>query len=253
MASSNERPNEDPLTSSSAMPEGDELDDAVAQDLLVALLARWAEQDGRWADRQDDRFLEWVAREHEIPGDDPDRLSRVDTERIAGEMAQRIRAERAPLRRVERAAELFTAPVTGTISQVLAEAVERGRAPYLDLAVAAGAGRELWDEECEQWVSVPGDLAAGRYVALGVAGESMTPLFHSRDVVLVRLGDEVQPGSIVVARLPDDGFVVKQLGRLTRTMLELESINPEFAPIRVRRSPQTILGTVVLRWCGHGL
>jgi hypothetical protein len=229
----------------------DEFDDVVAQDLLVTFVARWAERDSRWADRQEDRFLEWVGREHELPPDDSERLSKGESERAAVLMAQRIRAERAPLRRVERSAERIVAPIAGTISQVLGEAIARGSAPYLDLAVAAGAGRELWDEECEQWVRLPSDFAPGRYVALGVSGDSMTPLFHPRDVVLVRLGDDVQVGSVVVARLPDDGFVVKQVGRLTRSAIVLESLNPEFAPIRLRRSPRHVLGTVVLRWCGH--
>jgi hypothetical protein len=194
----------------------------------------------------------WVAREHEVSRDDSERMSMVDSERVAAEMGRRIRAERAPLRRVERTAEMMIAPIAGTISQVLGEAIGRGSAPYLDLAVAAGAGRELWDEECEHWVHLPSGLAPGRYVALGVSGDSMTPLFHSHDVALVRLGDEVQVGHIVVARLPDDGFVVKQVGKLTRSAMVLESLNPDFAPIRVQRSPQHVLGTVVLRWCGHG-
>jgi hypothetical protein len=34
--------------------------------------------------------------------------------------------------------------------------------------------------------------------------------------------------------------------------LELLSLNPEFAPVRIPRDEQSILGTVVLRWCEHG-
>ena len=80
----------------------------------------------------------------------------------------------------------------------------------------------------------------------------MEPLMHPGDVVLVRLGPELVPDSIVVARLPDDGYVVKRVGRVARRKVELLSLNPAFEPINAPRSAHAVLGTVVLRWCDHG-
>ena len=146
-------------------------------------------------------------------------------------------------RPVERAAELVL-PAAAAV-----EAADRARcAPWLELSVAAGAGRELWDQECERWVELPPTLPRGRYIALGVTGDSMEPLLVDGDTVLVRLGAGPAPGTLVVARLADYGYVVKQVGRLTRRTIELRSLNPVHGPISTRREADTVLGTVVMIW-----
>ena len=74
------------------------------------------------------------------------------------------------------------------------------------------------------------------------------------DTLLVRLAERneaPESGRIVVARRPDDGYVVKRLGKVERRTLELLSLNPAFPPIRFARRPGTILGTVILRWRMH--
>jgi SOS-response transcriptional repressor LexA len=55
----------------------------------------------------------------------------------------------------------------------------------------------------------------------------------------------------VLARVPDAGYVVKRVGRVTRVELELQSLNDAFPPIVVPRDAHTVVGTVVLRWCPH--
>ncbi|HEY0971332.1 MAG TPA: S24 family peptidase, partial [Gemmatimonadales bacterium] len=117
-----------------------------------------------------------------------------------------------------------------------------------ELRVAAGAGRELWEQGCDRWVELPEGLPRGRYVALGVWGDSMEPLLTAGDTVLVRLGAAPAPGAVVVARLADDGYVVKQVGRVTTRTIELRSLNPAYAPVRVRRVPDAVLGAVVMAW-----
>lgn len=79
----------------------------------------------------------------------------------------------------------------------------------------------------------------------------MKPFLHDGDTVLVRLGSELTPGSVVVARRPDEGYVVKRVGQIQRRSVELVSLNPAFEPIRLPRDPRLLLGTVVLRWCTH--
>jgi phage repressor protein C with HTH and peptisase S24 domain len=138
------------------------------------------------------------------------------------------------------------------IADVLDAAHAMRAAPRLDLGAAAGVGRDLWDEPCEQWVRVPDDAPAGSYVSLRVVGESMDPLLHTGDSVLVQVGGKVARDTVVLARVPDAGYVVKKVGKVTRAQLELQSLNDAFPPIVVPRDEHTIVGTVVLRWCPHG-
>jgi phage repressor protein C with HTH and peptisase S24 domain len=128
---------------------------------------------------------------------------------------------------------------------------ERGDARAWDLSVAAGIGRELWDEPCTSWVRVPRDVSDGRHVALKVAGDSMLPLFHDGDTILVRLGSDIGPNQVVVARHPDDGYVVKRIERIESSRIELVSLNDAYAPITIPHDLSLILGVVVLRWCPH--
>jgi SOS-response transcriptional repressor LexA len=221
------------------------------KDVLVAL-AGWME-----SARADSvlcaspHFLDWLARdlsEQQRPGE---RWSEARIAALAERVQARVCAESLPVIRVAGAPELRAAAVTGSVAAVLDEAAVRRCAPLLDLAIAAGAGRELWDEECESWVSVPPEVGRGRYVALTVSGNSMTPLMHSGDVVLVKLGAAPVRDSVVVARRPDHGYVVKRVGRVQGSSVELLSLNPDFPPITVPRTEQSIVGTVVMRWCGH--
>jgi phage repressor protein C with HTH and peptisase S24 domain len=144
-------------------------------------------------------------------------------------------------------------PETGTpsVREALGAAAPLRRAPALDLAVAAGVGRDLWDEPCERWVALPDDIPDGAHLALAVAGDSMHPLLHAGDTILVRLGAELAPDTVVVARRPDDGYVVKRVGRIGRDAVELTSLNPAYPAITIPRDDALVLGTVVLRWCAH--
>lgn len=136
--------------------------------------------------------------------------------------------------------------------EALHAAAAEGCAPWLDLGVAAGVGRELWDEPCEHWVRLPDDLPRGRFVALTVAGDSMEPLLHAGDVVLTQVGAAPRRDSIVVARRPDDGYVVKRVGEVAEREIELLSLNPDYPPVRIPREADAVVGTVVMRWCSHG-
>ena len=143
------------------------------------------------------------------------------------------------------------AVIVGTIPQVLHEAMECRAAPQLDLSAAAGVGRDLWDEPCESWVELPKDMPRGRYLAVRIKGESMIPLFHTGDTLLVSIEAPIERGRVVLARMPDGGYAAKQVGRFSRTRLELISLNPDFAPVVVMRDERSIVGTVVMRWCDH--
>ena len=80
----------------------------------------------------------------------------------------------------------------------------------------------------------------------------MVPLLHDGDTILVKLGDELVPDAVVVARVPDGGYVVKRVGGIAGSRVELASLNAEYPPIVIPRDPSLVLGTVLLRWCTHG-
>lgn len=198
-----------------------------------------------------ERLSSWLESEVNSPdrrneGWSSDRIARA-AERMRGRaLAKRLgvvsegRAHRQP------------SPYAGTAPQLLEEGLLRGVAPYVDLAAAAGAGRALWDEPCHEVVVLPEQMPSGRYVAIGIAGDSMEPAFHRGDTLLVKLGNEAQRDTVILARLPgDDGYVVKRVARATRASLVLHSLNPAYAPIVLEREAGSVVGTVLLRWCEH--
>jgi phage repressor protein C with HTH and peptisase S24 domain len=123
--------------------------------------------------------------------------------------------------------------------------------PVVELGIAAGVGRELWDEPADAWVELPNDAPSGEYVALRVVGDSMAPLMHTGDTVLVRRGAELQRDTVIVARHPDDGYVCKRVSRVRRDSIELASLAPDRPPIVIPRDARLVVGTVMLVWCSH--
>jgi len=126
-----------------------------------------------------------------------------------------------------------------------------GTAALIELGVAAGTGRELLEEPCDARVVLPPGASPGRYVALRVVGDSMRPLLHSGDVVLVSLDAGVVAGAVVVARHPEHGYVFKRMGRPGGWGTPLESLNPAYPTLILPPESGAVIGRVVLRWCGH--
>jgi SOS-response transcriptional repressor LexA len=175
-----------------------------------------------------------------------------DAARFAALVRRRVAVEGRGVRRVEGAPELVRPAVAGALAPMIAAAREAHAAPLAELGVAAGTGRELFDEPCDLWVALPADLGPGRYVALRVVGDSMVPMLHSGDLVLVDLDGAVHPGSVAVARHPEHGYVVKQVRRRGERALSLVSLNEAYPPLELPAGPGALLGPVVLRWCWHG-
>lgn len=178
-----------------------------------------------------------------------------EREAAAARFAEQVRARLASggrgVRRVDRAPETVRTGLAGALAPMLAAARGRRVAPLVELGVAAGTGRELLDEPCESWVALPDDLVPGRYVALRVVGDSMVPLLHSGDVVLVDLAGAVAAGGVAVARHPEHGYVVKRVGRWDARGLPLESLNSAHPTLTLVPGSGAMIGPVVLRWCGH--
>lgn len=197
-------------------------------------------------------YFDWLARDlraRERPAE------RTESEARAASFAARLASSRTASRvRIVSVAgsPVVRAPSSDATVLRATELAGRERAAVIvDHAVAAGVGRELWDEPAEKWVELPDSVPDGRYVALTVAGESMLPALHDGDVVLVKLGPEIARGAVVVARRPEDGYVVKRVGAIGEREVELTSLNAAFAPVHIPRDERLVVGTVVLRWCGH--
>jgi SOS-response transcriptional repressor LexA len=198
---------------------------------------------------QDEKFLAWLARDLRsgLTGDE-----RLKDQRAASEFAaralRRIAVRRAdkdlPLRKLRER----PAGVIATVAQALPAASSDRCATILDLAVAAGEGREIWDEPCDSWLELPDDIPSGRYVALRVAGDSMTPVLRPREVILLELDSAPRIDDLVVARLPDQSHVVKRVASIKEGRIELASFNPAYESIFVPHSPSPVVGTVIARF-----
>jgi SOS-response transcriptional repressor LexA len=168
------------------------------------------------------------------------------------DLRARVLARRFGVRRAIHAPATREAAGHGSPAQVLECARAARATPVIDVGVAAGVGRELWDETPDQWVELPPNVPDDRYVALRIVGESMAPVMHTGDVILVRVGPDVKVDTVVVARHPDDGYVCKRVSRVRRRSIELASLESGRPVITIPRDPALVVGTVLLVWCAHG-
>jgi SOS-response transcriptional repressor LexA len=218
-------------------------------DPLIHLVGHAESQQPTAVADQDARFLEYISVERIRRYRDTSPLTDDERRLLRERILASLHAGRLRVR------EIFMAPPTRHVAQarpadaeLLAEAERRHEAVVPELAIAAGVGRELSDVECQCVIPVPPDMPRGRYVALEVSGDSMEPLMQSGDLVLVKLGARPTMGTVVVARDPDHGYVVKEVGHVTSRAIELLSLNPTYPPLRVPHATGTVLGTVLLRW-----
>jgi phage repressor protein C with HTH and peptisase S24 domain len=224
------------------------LDDQSVDDLMVVTGREIESQDHELA-YQDERFLLWLARDLRSGLSSNDRSKdESDAMGFASRALTRIAVRRAekdlPLRKLRER----PASVIATVAQALPAASSDRCATILDLAVAAGEGREIWDEPCDSWLELPDDIPSGRFVAMRVAGDSMTPVLRPREVILIQLDAVPRIDDLIVARLPDQSHVVKRVASIKEGRIELASFNPEYESIFVPRSPSPVVGTVIARF-----
>jgi SOS-response transcriptional repressor LexA len=229
-------------------------DDAQAEweaDQLVALMGKYLGRRRGNSPFDDPRYLSWLARELRRR---PPSVEDWSAQTIRG-MRDRILERGAALRLSVVAYEGVCAERPAEVKVSIGDAIDLAASqhciPVIAESVAAGAGRELWDEECERWMERPRELPPGRYLALPVSGDSMTPLMHAGDLVVVKLGPKVVRDTVIVARQADDGYVVKRVGEMRADAIQLTSLNPRYAPIWISRVKNAVLGTVVWRACAH--
>jgi SOS-response transcriptional repressor LexA len=221
----------------------DERDEATERELeLAEVIGRVLMRDPDHPAWSDARFLEWLAAD-----------ARDEAHHRRRRLARAARASgeafmaRAHARRL-RVAQAGNPPLVREASPA---ALATRRVPVVELGIAAGVGRELWDEPAEAWVELPNEIPSGEYVALRIVGDSMAPLMHTGDTVLVRRGADVKRDTVIVARHPDDGYVCKRVSRLRRASIELASLAPGRPAIAIPRDARLVVGTVMLVWCTH--
>ena len=218
----------------------DERDEATETELeLAEAIGRALMRDPDHPAWGDARFLEWLAADAR----DEARHRRRRLARASGDALM----ARAQARRL-RVAQGGNPPL---VRQPSPAAQAPRRVPVVELGIAAGIGRELWDEPAEAWVELPNDVPSGEYVALRIVGDSMAPLMHTGDTVLVRRGGDVKRDTVIVARHPDDGYVCKRVNRVRRASIELASLAPDRPAIAIPRDARLVVGTVMLVWCTH--
>jgi len=223
-------------------------DDRVIDDLMSAV-GRETELSDNELSYQSEQFLLWLANDLRSG---LDREQRSQDERDAIEFARRaltrfqirLAEKRLPRRQLRER----SATVNATLVHAIPAASRERCATILDLAVAAGSGRELWDEPCDRWLELPDDVPSGRYVALRVSGDSMAPVLDPREVILIQLDVTPRVDDLVVARLPDQSHVVKRVAAMKGATMELASFNPEYESIFVAREPSPVVGTVIARF-----
>lgn len=233
-----------------AMSEAEQLQQEYETDRLIELAARAQLECEESVFYSNERFIEWLGRDLRERAE-LNAAARLGLDRIAQRVHARLLAVRLGVADGGRCPVIEPAQAATSADTLLASAARARRAPQWDLSVAAGPGRELWEEPCEGLIPLPAELRSARYIALRVSGDSMTPLVHAGDLLLVKIGREVSRDTVIVIQTPDEGYVVKQVGTLTRRRVELRSLNAAYNPIEVPREPARVLGTVVMRWCDH--
>jgi SOS-response transcriptional repressor LexA len=236
----------DPDETLASSVEASGIDSDHAADRLVEMLGVRALQGLDPDAASNASFYDWWARELRTRTS-ADAQS-VDAASFESRMRTRLAVREHRVQIVDEPPERRRPPSEGTVAQLLGEAGAQHCVPDLHLGVAAGAGRDLWDEPCTSWIELPPDVPAGEHVALTVSGNSMEPLLHAGDTILVKLGSELRRGSVVVARRPEDGYVVKRVARVGARLVELASFNAGYPPIRIPRRDDLILGTVLMCW-----
>ena len=109
---------------------------------------------------------------------------------------------------------------------------------YYRLA-SAGTGQILFDMPPTKRIEIP-DIPEYRKAdyAIGVNGDSMEPVYHDGDMLLVEMSDEIRVGEIGIFSLNGECYV-KKLGKG-----ELISLNPKYANIPLNETAKC-MGRVI--------
>ena len=197
-----------------------------------------------------EELLTWLAWDlREAQSGDERRRDELAATAFAKRAVRRLSIQRVEKTLPMRELRYRAAPIVASVAVSMEEASRKRCATILDLAVAAGSGRELWDEPCEEWLELPSDIPSSpRYLALRVSGDSMSPVLGQNDVILMKLDAWPAVDDLVVAKIPDDGYVVKRFAGIKTGRVELSSFNQAYDVLSIPRNRLILLGTVIARF-----
>jgi phage repressor protein C with HTH and peptisase S24 domain len=69
--------------------------------------------------------------------------------------------------------------------------------------------------------------------ALEVSGNSMEPLYREGDIIILQPGANIRRNDRIVVRTNDGEVMAKELVRKTASVIELKSLNPEHADLKI--------------------
>lgn len=112
--------------------------------------------------------------------------------------------------------------------------LSRRNVPVYQMPVSAGPGVYIDDSTTEE-ISIPdNDKTATCDFALRVSGNSMEPIYHNGDLILIEDCDAVEVGELGIFVLDGDGYFKKFGGD------RLISLNPEYADILIRSFSEAV-------------
>ena len=102
--------------------------------------------------------------------------------------------------------------------------------PFYVTPVSAGVGSWLSDDVPTEWISLPRDDETSQAdMILEVRGDSMEPMFHDGEKVLVKTSESILEGEIGVFIVDGESYI-KKTGKH-----ELISLNPLYSPIKLSK------------------
>ncbi len=120
--------------------------------------------------------------------------------------------------------------------------------------VAAGIPIEAIEQidydDPDSWEEITQNLAeTGRFFALRIHGDSMSPEIKNGDIVIVRCQDYFDNGDVVIVQINGDEATCKKI-RATPEGMTLISINPNYDPMfftakQINELPVKVIGKVV--------
>lgn len=102
---------------------------------------------------------------------------------------------------------------------------------YYYRVASAGTGQIIFDMPPTKRIEIPNTLEYRKVdYAIGVNGNSMEPLYHDGDILLVEMTEDIEIGDIGIFRVDNESYV-KKLGET-----ELISLNPDARNIPLNES-----------------
>lgn len=102
--------------------------------------------------------------------------------------------------------------------------------PFYSTPVSAGVGSWLSDDVPTEWITLPRDDETSQSdMILEVRGDSMEPMFHDGEKVLVKSSESIHEGEIGVFIVDGESYI-KKMGKQ-----ELISLNSAYSPIKLTK------------------